>query len=74
MMLLMDGCTDLQAARLEEGEHALGRVEGVSPVVIGHVLPVVLLHTQDPLAQTLQQSRGIHSDSPCGCVTFTFYT
>lgn len=46
----LTGWTDLQASRLEQGEHALRRVEGVSPVVVGHVLPVVLLHAQNPLA------------------------
>ena len=30
----------------------------MSPVVIGHVLPVVLLDTQDPLAQALEEGRG----------------
>lgn len=42
-------------SRFEEGEHALGSVEGVSPVVICHILSVVFLHTQNPLAQTLQK-------------------
>lgn len=36
--------TDLNPARLQHSKHALRRVEGVSPVVVDHVLPVVLLH------------------------------
>lgn len=44
----------LDLARLQGGEHALRRVEGVSPVVVGHVLPVVLLHTQNPPAENLR--------------------
>lgn len=47
----------LKASRLEESKHALCRVERVSPVVIGHVLSVVFLHTQDPLTQTLHRKR-----------------
>lgn len=48
----------LDLACLQGGEHALRRVEGVSPVVVGHVLPVILLHTQDPPAEDLRAESG----------------
>ena len=42
----------LPPARLEQAaEHHLSNRESMSPVVIGHFLPVVLLHSQDPATQ-----------------------
>lgn len=37
--------TDLKPPRLQHSKHALGGVEGMSPVVVDHILPVVLLYT-----------------------------
>lgn len=36
--------TDLEPPRLQHSKHALGGVEGMSPVVVDHILPVVLLY------------------------------
>lgn len=36
--------TDLKPPRLQHSKHALGGVEGMSPVVVDHILPVVLLY------------------------------
>lgn len=56
----------LEASRLQQGEHALGRVQRVPPVVVGHILPVVLPNTQNPLAQVLQREPGGSSGSEPG--------
>lgn len=47
----------LHFAGLHHGEHCLGHVESVAPVVILHG-PIVLLDTQDPSAEDLQRGDG----------------
>lgn len=44
LCLLSTGVTDLNLPAFKNCKHALRRVEGVSPVVIDDVLPVVLLY------------------------------